>query len=217
MRRSRLKAPLVLLGLACCVVGALAVAGSEPEVRLRWALGARDADNAEVRAINEDTELPTGTQLKFLVEPLAPGALYLILLDSSDELHVLYRAWTPVGEDGGRSYIPPGPQWFAVDEHSGMETFFLIASRDRLTDLDRLLDEYEAADEAGRDALGPEVVAEIRRQHKAHRDFSRPVSKPVMIGGRTRGETAVDETAIDYLATEVTAEQFYAKTITIDH
>jgi len=217
MTLAKWRAALPLLGLGCCVAGAAAVAGSAPNVQLRWALGARDAEGADVRAITEDTELPTGTQLKFFVEPLAPGAMYLILLDSSDDLHVLYRVWTPSGEDGGRSYIPPGPQWFAVDEHSGMETFFLIASSERLTDLDRLLDEYEAADAARRETLGPEVVAEIRKQHKAHRDFSRPVSKPVMIGGRTRGTTVVDETAIDYLATEVTAEQFYAKTISIGH
>jgi hypothetical protein len=81
--------------------------------------------------------------------------------------------------------------------------------------LDELLTRYATAEGADKDDLGDAVVAEIRELHKAHRKFSRPVERPVMIGGQMRsGSTG---SAIDELAVEISAEKFYGKTITIDH
>jgi hypothetical protein len=74
----------------------------------------------------------------------------------------------------------------------------------------------ESSEAATSKAVSDEIVAEVRRLHKEHRNFARPVERPVMIGGQTRGG-AVAGSAIDQLAVEITAEQFYGKTITIDH
>jgi hypothetical protein len=191
----------------------------EPEISLRWALGAWGPEGEAPSAIKRDTQLAPGTRLKFLVEPLTPSTVYLILQDSEQAIHVLYReSSTPVsGGEGGPTYVPPGKQYFEVDEASGLDTFFLLASAQPLAALDKLLDRYAAAEEAGRRTIGTEIVAEIRQQHKAHRDFARPVEKPVMIGGQTRSGTTTPAAAIDRLAVEVNAERFYAKTITIDH
>jgi hypothetical protein len=203
--------------LLCCALAPAGAqpAGAEPAIALRWALGARGAESDELRAIAEDTRLERGTRLKFLVEPLSPAALYLILLDSSGDLHVLHRAWTPAKGGGGRAHVPAGAQWFEVDDTSGLETFFLLAASEPLADLERLLDDLAAGDAAARQALGPRIVAEIRRQQQAHREFSRPVEKPVMIGGKVRGAPEVEQ--LGQLAVEVTAERFFSKTITIEH
>ena len=112
LRRSIFRA-VFLFWLAGLAIVAVAQTGSEPGVFLRWALGARDAGSDELRAITEDTKLEAGTQLKFLVEPLSPGAMYLMLLDSSDDLQVLYRKWMPPGGDTGPNYIPPDPRFLA--------------------------------------------------------------------------------------------------------
>jgi len=80
----------------------------------------------------------------------------------------------------------------------------------------KLLDRHEAAEAAGKKAAATAVIEEVLRLNKAYRNFARPVERPVMIGGQTRGASTVSA-AIDQLAVEVESEQFYGKTITIDH
>jgi len=180
-----------------------------PTVSMQWALAARDAVEERPVAVTSDTTLATGARLKLFIEPLSAGYYYVILLDSSDELNVLYRE-SSEGQTG-RTYIPAGKQWFELGESPGRETFFLLASTDPLAELDGLLDAFAAAESASREELQSKIIAEIRNQHRQHRRFSRPVEKPVLIGGRTRGGAG-----IDHLAAEVNAERFFGKTITID-
>ena len=91
-----------------------------------------------------------------------------------------------------------------------------LASVEPLKDLDKLIDRHEAADAASKKTASSAIKEEIRRLNKANRNFARPVERPVMIGGQTRGSTDT-ASAIDQLAVEVEAEKFYGKTITIDH
>jgi hypothetical protein len=210
----------LLAFLCCATVMAPAARGeqSEPTVSLRWAVGAIDSAGGKPTAIRQDSRLVTGAKLKLLVEPQSKGSVYLLLLDSSNELQVLYRKSSTVAQTAGGppTYIPPGSQWFELEKGAGMETFFLLASVTPLKQLEQLLDRYGAADAAGKKAVATDVVDEVRRLNKANRNFARPVERPVMIGGQTRGtDTAAD--AIDQLAVEVEAERFYGKTITIDH
>lgn len=217
MRHLRQFPVMVLAAVAACAIPCTPAATDGP-VALRWALGSID-DGGTPTGIQKDTQLTKGARLKFLVEPLSPCSVYLLLLDSSEELHVLYRGGPRPAEksgDAAPAYIPPGSQWFELDDAQGLETFFLLASATPLAELEKLLDRYSAAAAAGKKAAGGEIVQEIRRLQKAHRNFERPVEKPVMIGGRTRG-TAGDASTIDRLAVEVTADRFYDKTITIEH
>lgn len=199
----------MLLLLAVWCLPSASKEGDGKTVSLRWAVGALDAAGSQPTAIVKDTHLPTGTKLKLLVEPMSKGSVYLLLLDSAGELQVLYRKSSTVTKaaDGKPTYIPPGSQWFELEKGAGMETFFLLAAVEPLKQLDQLLDSHAPA---------TAVVDEVRRLNKAYRDFARPVERPVMIGGQTRGaqDTAG---AIDKLAVEVEAEKFYGKTITIDH
>jgi hypothetical protein len=205
-----------LAAIASVPAGA-ADAGEAPEVRLRWALGALDAAGGKPTAIQRDTQLVPGTKLKLLVEPMSRGSVYLLLLDSSQGLNVLYRKTSTVSATAGGApaYIPPGSQWFELEDGAGVDTFFLLASVEPLASLDALLDRHGAAEAAAKPAIVTAIVEEVRRLNRAHRDFARPVERPVMIGGQTRGST--NGASIDQLAVEVEAEQFYGKAITIDH
>lgn len=200
-------------------VGMTPVFASEPLVELRWALGAIEADAHQPNAVVKDTELASGARLKFLVEPLAPASIYLLLLDSDDQVHVLYNEKTSVtaAEPGGdATYVPSGRHWFELDGEAGQETFFLLASAEPLEGLDKLLAKLESAGDADKKSIAQDVVQEVRQIYRAHRNFARPIEKPVMIGGQTRG-SGMDPGAIDRLAMEISAERFYGKTITIDH
>jgi hypothetical protein len=211
MRRFRLPAFCLVLGLSVTIPSPAA----ESNVSMRWALGAMDSAEAAAKAISKDTELQSGTRLKFMLEPESPCSVYLILLDAEDKIHELYRQSNSADADRtDPDYIPPGSHWFELDDAAGRETFFLLASIEPLADLEKLLDRHAAASAEEQGELGSLIVAEIRKQHKEHRQFARPVEKPVMIGGQTRDSGG---TGIDHLAVEVSAEQFYGKTITIDH
>lgn len=207
----------ISLFIGLFLLGTAATAADD--VSLRWALGAWSGDEAP-GAIQRDTELEPGTRLKFLVEPTSPSTVYLLLQDTDEAIHVLYRESSEPQRDanGEPTYIPPGSQYFELDDAAGVDTFFLLASAEPLVELERLIDRYEATEApADRAELQRMIVGEIRKQHKAHRDFSRAVEKPVMIGGQTRGDAGSLNEAIDRLALEVSGSAFYSKTITIEH
>jgi hypothetical protein len=222
MRRHAICAGSILgLVISSCALAAPAPSTESPasEVSLRWALGAWKGQATAPEAVRADTTLAAGTRLKFLIEPTAPSTVYLILQDTKGAVDVLYHE-SPRFEDRGEgkpTYIPPGTKTFELDDAAGLDTFFLLASAEPLTDLDKLIERHETAPAEGKKALGAQIVEEIRRQHKAHRDFARPVEKPVVIGGQTRGGEASPNDAIDRLALEVKGQGFYSKTITIGH
>lgn len=215
IRTQIVRAVICVASIAACVGLAAAAETTSSRVELRWALGALDADAGELHAVHKDSELEAGTKLKFLVEPLSAGSVYLVLLDSEDDLHLLYSG--SATDAAERRYIPAGRQWLELDDRSGRETFFLLASAEPLEQLDRLLADHAATSEPmARKETSGAVVAEIRRLHSAHRKFAAAVEKPVSIGGRTRGEPT-SEAEIDRIAVEVSADGFFGKTITIDH
>ena len=203
--------------LFCLVCGLAPAVAKSPTVSLRWAVGALDAGGGKPASIQKDTKLEAGSKLKLLIEPKSPSSVYLLLYDSSQEISVLYRKSSVVDQTkgGAPTYIPPGSQWFELETGAGMETFFILASIEPLKELEQKLDRYEAASGTDKKAAAAAVVEEVRRLNKAYRNLARPVERPVMIGGQTRGTAAAD--AIDQLAVEVEAEKFYGKTITIDH
>lgn len=214
--RARIVQVLILVALVVsCGPSIAATQDSSSQVELRWALGALDTNGETLNAVRKDSRLAAGTRLKFLVEPMSTGPVYLILLDSQDDIHLMYKGSAEDSLD--RRYVPAGRQWLELDDNGGRETFFLLASVSPLDELDRLLADHASASDAdARKEIGSAVVAEIRRLHAQHREFTRAVERPVMIGGRTRGEPSSQE-EIDRIAVEVNAERFFGKTITIDH
>jgi hypothetical protein len=58
-----------------------------------------------------------------------------------------------------------------------VDTFFLLGSKEPLIELESLPDRYESVDEeAEKTALSADILGEISRQQKAHRDFSRALA-----------------------------------------
>ena len=206
----RIPLALALAGLALVVAPGMLSAG-EGEISLRWALGSLGTAERSEPAI-EGVE-----PLRFLIEPGSPSSVYLILLDADDAVHLVYReAW--VNDAGqGQAHTPLGSGWIEVGGRTGLETLFLLAATEPLTDLEALLDRHDAAGDQEKDTLGAQIIEEIRRQNEAHREIPRPVEKPVMIAGPSVAGTDPDAPAVERLATEVNAVGFYSRTITIDH
>ncbi|MGD9225129.1 MAG: DUF4384 domain-containing protein [Desulfobacterales bacterium] len=232
--KSDARAAFIMAFVVCCLVvfgGHKSVqaedANSQKEanVKFQWAFGAlKKADGSKFEAVTKDTDLKTGDQIKFFIKVNENCFVYLIYRSSQGELSVLFphrfklqRAEYTIA---GNHYIPKGDQWFELDEYTGEERFYLLASKKRLMDLEALINDYESADAAKKPALAKAILAKIRNLRKQHLKFKTYAERPVNIIGNLRG-TEKAETAgphdIAKFAVEISADTFYSRTFTIDH
>ena len=206
--------------------------GAEPadddrgnKIVFQWAFCAlKKADPGQkLIVIKRDSALESGDQIKFFIKPESAGYLYLLYKSSQGELSVLYPARFKQLDSGalsGKHYIPDGNQWFELDEHSGREKFFLLASIERLVALETLVNQYERADSTKKAALADKIAGEIRNLRKRHLKFKTYAEKPVTIVGNLRGGEKADRPhtrdIADY-AVEISTTTFFSRTYTIDH
>jgi hypothetical protein len=198
---------------------------SDDNFKFQWAFGAlKKANGSKFEAVTRDTVLKTGDQIKFFLRVNQNGFVYLIYRSSQGELSVLFpRRFQLLSTEytvAGNHYIPADDQWFELDEHTGEERFYLLASVKRLTDLEALVNDYESADKAKKPPLAKEILVEIRKLRKQHLKFKTYAERPVNIIGNLRG-TEKSEPAgardIAKFAVEISADTFYSRTFTIDH
>ena len=107
-----------------------------------------------------------------------------------------------------------------LDKNTGKEIFFLIGSAERLLDLEVKLGNYYSADPSNRKPLADEVVSEIRGLRKRYSTFATIAEKPLTIGGNIRSTDTVKVVRrldVADISTQISAKNFYSKTITIDH
>ena len=200
-------------------------AQQEANVKFQWAFGAlKKANGSKFEAVSKDTDLKTGDQIKFFLKVNKNCFVYLIYRSSQGELSVLfpYRFKLQSAEYtvAGNHYIPKGDQWFELDEHTGEERFYLLASVERLIDLEARINDYESADNSKKPPLAKKILSEVRNLRKQHLKFKTYAERPVNIIGNLRG-TEKAETAgphdIAKFAVEISADTFYSRTFTIDH
>jgi hypothetical protein len=203
-----------------------AVGKNGEKIVFQWAFCALRKADADQKpgVISRDTALKSGDQIKFYLKPQSPSYLYLIYQSSQHELSVLYpsrfKQLDRQGAERGEQYIPDGNQWFELDEHTGQVKFYLLASIQRLVDLETFVNQYESADKAKKSALADKITGEIRNLRKRHLKFKTYAEKPVTIIGNLRGgEQTVrvhTKDVADY-AVEISTTTFFSRTYTIDH
>lgn len=189
-----------------------------------WFSSSTQISSSSRSSVTRDTVLKTGDQIKFFINVNQNCFVYLIYRSSQGELSVLFpRRFQLQSAEytvAGNHYIPAGDQWFELDEHTGEERFYLLASVKRLTDLEALVNDYESADNTKKQPLTEIILAEIRKLRKQHLKFKTDAERPVNIIGNLRGtekaETAEARDIAKY-ALEISADTFYSRTFTIDH
>jgi hypothetical protein len=192
---------------------ASAQASDENNVSFVWAFEALVAEGNVTKQvqIKEDMKLKTGDQLKMFVELRKPCFVYVIHHGAQGEIQRLFpydiQQFTIDYQTSKIYEIPPNDAWFRINEQAGLETFYLVASAQRLADLEQLLATYAAAQPAEQPLAATNVLAELRNLLKQHRASMKP-GRPVPIAGNMRkGIEGV----------EITAPQFYIETFTIEH
>ena len=225
---------LLVLTLIALVIGVSATLNhaqqnesqADNRIVFQWAFGAikQTALGPQFEILQRDSALKSGDQIKFFLGLNDPSYLYLIYQSSQQNLIMLFpQRFKDLGQDkqiAGNHYIPKGDQWIELDEYAGLEKFYLLASVQRLEDLEGMVNAYESADKANRGELGKKVVAEIRRLRKKHRKFKTYAEKPVAVIGNMRGSAKTKAVGLKDLAdhaVEISTTNFFSRTYTIDH
>jgi len=196
-------------------------------IQYNWAFVARggDAGNRRIGVVTKDTSLNTGDEFKLFVNLVKPAFIYVIHKNSNNELSLLFPYDSAMFQKDYKLdknyYIPKGREWFRLDKNTGTETFYVLASSERLTDLENDLRAYlKSAIDKKPDAAAF-VVNEIKDIKKRFRTFATIAERPISIAGNVRGEKkpAVDPDRVDIaqFASEILANNFFSKTISIDH
>ncbi len=201
---------LMVLGLPAT---ASAQASDEDKVNFVWAFEALVAEGNVTKQvpIKEDMKLKTGDQLKMFVELRKPCFVYVLHHGAQGEIQRLFpydiQQFTADYQTSKVYEIPPNDGWFRINEQAGLETFYLVASAQRLTDLEQLLATYAAAQPAEQPLAATNILTELRNLLKQHRASVKP-GRPVPIAGNMRKSIE---------GVEITAPQFYIETFTIEH
>lgn len=227
-------------GLICFCIASLRIGGAlaadqtatapaaneEVRVNFRWAFGAMTGGEGERKfeSVTREAVLKTGDRLKMMVELQKQCHVYVIHRNSHDELAMLfpYNGGQAVGDPllGKPYFIPEGDAWFELDQNVGKETFYLLASPDRLTGLEDLFAAYQAADAERKQEIARRIQAEILNMRKQHRELASAAERPLSIGGAIRGmETGQGGARADLgsIADQVISSGAVARTFTIDH
>ena len=198
----------------------------ENRLVFQWAFGAikNTGLGPQFDVITRDTMLKSGDQIKFFLKVEKNCFVYLIYQSSQGELSVLFpyrfRRLADDYQITGQHYIPKDDQWFELDQVTGTEKFFLMASAVRLNDLEALVNTYEGADTSKKSGLEGQILSEIRKLRKRHLKFKSYAEKPVTIIGNMRGSEKTKAVGLNDLAdyaVEISANNFFSRTFTIDH
>lgn len=221
MRRTLFIAALAILLGAPAGADDAGPAKAEPRVRFNWALGVRASSAPDkIVALTRDAALGSGSKLKLLIQPTLPCFVYVIHQGPDGTITPLFPKRPGAGAAvGDLHFIPPGSHWMTLDDETGTENFHLLASGDRLEGLERLLADRAKADAAAARRIDPAILEEIGRLRRSH-PLSKSAKRPISIGGRLRSPDGEANSWLDQLgrlAVEITADEFFARTFTIEH
>lgn len=213
-------AALVIL----CVTATTGYSKDDNSLSFLWAFAALTGDGVDRRLVQvtKDTTLKSGDQLKMMVELNSEGYIYVLYNSSNGELVKLFPD-NPGSADslqvGTRHFLPEGNLWFTLDEQTGLEKFYLIASQTRLVELEKLLVSYENAPAAEQVEAAKEIRKHIIELRKEKRKLATVADRPVEIGGNIRSvdNAQLMSQDISLLAMDISGSDFFARTFTIEH
>ncbi|MFA6469451.1 MAG: DUF4384 domain-containing protein [Bacteroidota bacterium] len=215
---------IMFLLLQTTALAVMQTGDSEENINYKWSFVAKVGPAAErkLAMVTRDTVLHSGDEFKMMVNLQKQCYVYVIHKSSSNEISVLYpTSFEAQFELEKNYYLPKGRSWFKLDKNVGIETFYLMASKERLLDLEQKMNSYIVASKEQQKEFAAAVVTEIKDIKKKFRSFQTLCERPISIAGNVRGtkkeEINIDKFDVATLATEISANNFYSKTITIEH
>lgn len=219
---------IVLLIILVSIILSSSIPATQAEkyqLKILWAFGALvgEQDQQQLIPIGRKTVLHSGDRMKILFEPQTESFVYILYYSSQEELLMLFPSEPSAAPTlPGRKYsIPVGNQWFKLDDVTGIEKFYLIASVRRLEKLESLYQSHLAKTRAENvQASIRAIFAEIKDLKRKHRTLTAAAERPVRLGGNFRGVQEDEQAAqpdLSQIAVEISAADFFSRTFTIDH
>jgi hypothetical protein len=190
-------------------------------ISFNW--GIVHTDNKEQETflnVKKNISLSSEDLLKVFIQPIKNVYVYLYLLDSGKSLALIFpRKIDNLDNNyvlGEKYYVPEGNEWFSPDESKGIETFYLLASKERLYKLETLTKEYLNTSENTKETVKTKVLAEIKNIMRRFSPFATVYAeKPILIAGTMRSPEESKDFADN--AIQINAKNFYSKIIRIEH
>ena len=207
--------------------------GGGQEMSFKWAIIlANPKGERGTLSITKNTTVFSGDSLSIFIRPIERAYVYLYLVDSNDDLSLLFPARiSDFDKDysfGKKYHIPEKEKW-KITPPKGTETFFLLASVKRLeklesltkvhmSALDRAREEKDNPSRLVQEAAKSKVIDEITNiQVEVRKAMTDPIPSPPSILGTMRAREVEVETETSGYAEEVKAKNIYSKTIRLEH
>jgi hypothetical protein len=175
-------------------------------------------DNA-LYAVDNDAEMRSGQTFKLNFQFTTGNWFYVTYLSSTGEYALLYGSSKGAYPDKELSFDTLG--WFALDQNKGDETFTLIASEERLEDLEALFENYGKASAASKKRFAKRITNTLADLHKSLEgpegtELVQRLDAPIMGGVTFRGVTN-DEVTQHSLTHKATGERIAEAIFVIKH
>jgi hypothetical protein len=168
-----------------------------PPLELRMNLIAQrktESGRYEEVEIHEGAVLRSGDNLQVHFNANADCNVYILLFDSRKKASRLFpdpkiALSNRVKADLDYS-VPPGDQWFYLDEHPGTETIYVLVSYEPMSRLDALLSEMERPGGEGMEEISDQVRENIGTLYRGMGPTEKPKPpRPIEIAGTLGHET----------------------------
>jgi hypothetical protein len=197
----------------------------ENKVFFRWAFGAiaELMGESQLIPITGDMVLKTGDKLQMLIDIQTECFIYVFYQSSQNEIYLLFppNLDTDDYKTPKKYYVPKIHMWFELDEHTGKEIFYLLASARPLGKLESIYKLYSSSTASSqKQDLSRQLLSEIRKTKQKRHPLTAVAERPVRLGGSVRGiekDKAETVPSLDNIAIEITAPDFFSRTFTIDH
>jgi hypothetical protein len=203
---------------------ALGADKNKKDPKFRWAFGAIRGNSYKVEPLTGTTVLKSGDKLKVMIEPRRKCFVYLIHHNAQGELVMLFpydlKQFEIDYKVNRRYYVPKDTAWFQLDNRTGRETFYLMASDHRLLDVEYLYNRYVEAEPGRRSELAIQMVSEINNlSDQVHASLEPPeiLALDNQVRRGFERATGADPTDIAGLANDIWFANMYSDIIVIEH
>jgi len=189
---------------------------SAADVSFRWAILADSTEGMRALDFSGSPIVFSGTALQLYIEHLNNCHVYLYLLDSSERLTPIYppqKGYYDYGFPRGPKLVPPGNQSFTFIPPPGKETLLLVASADRLFQLEELTDIFNNdPSQLGQQELLIERIEELIQGREKESRSAEDIEKVTV---KYNDDGVIKERSFE--AVEVDMKNTYGRKLVIDH
>ncbi len=202
---------VVLFSILCTTTTSFA-----EKVSFRWAILADSTEGMRPLDFTGSPIVFSGTALQLYIEHLNNCHVYLFLLDSSENLTPIYppqKGYYDYGFPRGPKLVPPGDQSFTFVPPPGIETLLLVASAERLFQLEELTEIFnENPDQLGQQQLLLQEIEDMLVEDDSESQAAEKLEKV-----RVKYSSADGIKEKKFKATRVKKSDFYGRKLLIDH